>query len=77
MDLAIVVTDAAESQLIDLMNECIARYPILKLFSLPTLKPVGRRIELGIKGDATLAVEALEFIKHGVSALGFEWEERG
>src|SRR5690606_5473762 len=35
VDLAIVVKEAGESQLIDLMNACIARYPSCKLFSLP------------------------------------------
>jgi len=76
VDLAIVVKDAGESQLIDLMNECIARYPALKLFSLPSFTPAGRRIELGIKGEAKLAAEALEFLKQGVGRLGFSWEPR-
>ena len=76
VDLAIVVKDAGESQLIDLMNDCISRYPALKLFSLPSFTPAGRRIELGIKGQAKLATEALEFLKHGVDALGFAWEPR-
>ena len=76
LDMAIVVKDAGESQLIDLMNDCIARYPALKLFSLPSFTPAGRRIELGIKGEAKLAAEALEFLKQGVGALGFAWEPR-
>jgi molybdopterin-biosynthesis enzyme MoeA-like protein len=77
VDLAIIVKDAGESQLIDLMNECIARYPGLKLFSLPSFTPAGRRIELGIKGEAKLAASALEFLSHGVGALGFAWDPRG
>src|SRR5260221_11484702 len=76
VDMAIVVKDAGESQLIDLMNDCIVRYPALKLFSLPSFTPAGRRIELGIKGEAKLAQEALEFLKKGVSALGFSWDPR-
>jgi molybdopterin-biosynthesis enzyme MoeA-like protein len=76
VDVAIVVKDAGESQLIDLMNACIARFPALKLFSLPSFTPGGRRIELGVKGDETEALEALAFIKAGVGALGFAWEER-
>jgi molybdopterin-biosynthesis enzyme MoeA-like protein len=39
VDVAIVVKDAGESQLIDLMNACIARYPGIRLFSLPSLLP--------------------------------------
>jgi hypothetical protein len=58
------------------MNDCIARYPALKLFSLPSFTPAGRRIELGVTGEATVAREALDFLKAGVAALGFEWEPR-
>ncbi len=76
VDVAIVVRGAGESQLIDLMNACIARYPALKLFSLPSVSP-DRRIELGVKGEAILANEALENLQKGVSALGFEWSVRG
>ena len=76
VDVAIVVKDAGESQLIDLMNACIARYPGVKLFSLPSFTPAGRRIELGVKGNEAEASRALDFLKVGVSALGFGWEER-
>jgi molybdopterin-biosynthesis enzyme MoeA-like protein len=76
VDVAIVVKDAGESQLIDLMNACIARYPDVKLFSLPSFTPDGRRIELGVKGEANLANEALAFLQKGVAALGFAWETR-
>jgi molybdopterin-biosynthesis enzyme MoeA-like protein len=76
IDLAIVVKDAGESQLIDLMNACIARFPGLKLFSLPSFTPAGRRIELGIRGEARLAEKALDFLQKGVGTLGFAWEPR-
>ena len=76
VDVAIVVKDAGESQLIDLMNACIARYPGVKLFSLPSFTPDGRRIELGVKGEANLANEALAFLRKGVGALGFAWIAR-
>jgi hypothetical protein len=48
----------------------------VKLFSLPSFTAAGRRIELGVKGEAKLAHEALEFLKQGVTELRFEWEER-
>jgi molybdopterin-biosynthesis enzyme MoeA-like protein len=76
VDVAIVVKDAGESQLIDLMNACIAHYPGVKLFSLPSFTPDGRRIELGVKGEAKLANVALAFLQKGVGALGFTWETR-
>lgn len=75
---AIVVRDAGESQLLPLMNDCVARYPQLKLFSLPTILPEGgRRIELGVRGDVAALDEALAYLIAGVEAGGFRWEPSG
>jgi molybdopterin-biosynthesis enzyme MoeA-like protein len=76
VDIAIIVKDAGESQLIDLMNDCLRRFPGVKVFSLPTLTAEGRRIELGVNGEADLAEEALAFLKDGVDSLGFDWDTR-
>jgi len=75
-DQAIMVREAAESQLLPLMNACVAKYPELKLFSLPRLAPEGRCIELGFRGDAARVAIALEELRSGVSALGFAWDDR-
>jgi molybdopterin-biosynthesis enzyme MoeA-like protein len=69
---AILVLGARESLLLDLMNDCVARFPQLKLFSLPSLE---YRIELGVRGDVQQIPAAIQFLKQGVSALGFTWEE--
>jgi molybdopterin-biosynthesis enzyme MoeA-like protein len=75
---AITVFDAGESQLIPLMDVVVAAYPELKLFSLPHMLPDGgRRIELGVKGDATRIELALAALRDGVDALGFRWEPGG
>ncbi len=72
---AIVVFDAGESQLLPLMDEVVAGYPELKLFSLPhMLADGGRRIELGVKGDLTRIDSALTQLQQGVTTLGFRWE---
>ena len=76
VDVAIIVRDAPESQLIDLMNECLDRFPACKVFSLPTITAEGRRIELGVKGEAKLAEQALELLRQGVRELGFSWDAR-
>ena len=76
IDIAIIVKEAGESQLIDLMNDCLRRFPGCKVFSLPTLTAEGRRIELGVRGEAILAEEAFEFLKRGVTKLGFDWDLR-
>ena len=69
---AIIVREAGESQLIDLMNECLCAYPELKVFSLPRVTPE-RYIELGVRGDAAQVAPAIAMLKAGVSALGFPW----
>ena len=69
---AIIVREAGESQLIDLMNECLRAYPQLKVFSLPRVTPE-RYIELGVRGDAAQVAPAIAMLKSGVTALGFPW----
>jgi len=72
---AIVVYGAGESQLLPLMDENVARFPALKLFSLPTFLPDGgRRIELGVRGAPALVDEALAHLVAGVRAAGFRFE---
>lgn len=72
---AIVVYGAGESQLLPLMNACVARHPRLKLFSLPTFLPDGgRRLELGVRGDLASLDAALAELVEGVEAGGFRWE---
>ena len=66
--------DAGESQLIDLMRHIVAKYPDLKLFSLPKLDN-RRTTEVGVKGTSALAKTALEEIKIAVTALDFPWQE--
>ncbi len=72
---AIVVFGAGESQLLPLMNESVARFPRLKLFSLPSFLPDGgRRLELGVRGEPAELDIALAYLVAGVEAGGFRWE---
>ena len=72
---AIVVYGAGESQLLPLMEACVARYPQLKLFSLPSFLPDGgRRLELGVRGELSSLEGALADLIAGVEAGGFRWE---
>lgn len=72
---AIIVRGAGESQLIELMNACLARFPGVKVFSLPHMSQTDRYVELGVRGDAKLIPVAITDLKSGVSALGFSWSE--
>jgi len=71
---AIIVRGAGESQLIELMNQCLAEHPAVKVFSLPRIEP-DRYIELGVRGNPVDVVPAIDCLKQGVSALGFSWTE--
>jgi len=73
-ELSILVMDAGESQLIDLMNHIVQKYPEIKLFSLPKLDN-RRTTEVGVKGPTAAASAALEEIKLAVTALRFPWAE--
>jgi len=76
LDEAIIVREAGESQLIDLMQDIVNRYPALKLFSLPHIGAEGRHIELGVRGDAAAVAVAMAEIRAGVTRLGFPWKDR-
>jgi molybdopterin-biosynthesis enzyme MoeA-like protein len=69
---AIIVREAGESQLIELMNECLRAYPALKVFSLPRVTPE-RYIELGVRGNAVQVKDAIAMLQTGVTRLGFPW----
>ncbi len=71
---SIIVRGAGESQLIDLMTQCGAKYPRLKVFSLPRMQP-DRFVELGVRGDAGDVPTAIVDLQQGVSGLGFQWSD--
>ncbi|MFM9836244.1 MAG: competence/damage-inducible protein A [Methylophilaceae bacterium] len=70
---SILVTEAGESDLIDLMNVMLAKYPSLKLFSLPR-SGQRRTTELGMKGESAQVKLAMQDLKTGISALGYPWQ---
>lgn len=71
---AIIVREAGESLLIDLMKAVQTKYPSLKIFSLPRVQPE-RFIELGARGDPQLVAAAIAELKHGVTAMKFPWTD--
>lgn len=72
LELSIVVLDAGESQLLDMMHHILAQYPDIKLFSLPKLD-TRRTIELGVKGASQSVTQAMQDMQQQISALGFPW----
>jgi molybdopterin-biosynthesis enzyme MoeA-like protein len=72
IETSILVTEAGESDLIDLMNAMLKQYPMLKLFSLPQSNQ-RRTTELGMKGESAEVGRAMQDLKAGVTALGYPW----
>jgi len=71
----VVVFDAGESQLLPLMEAVTARFPSVKLFSLPSFLPDGkRRIELGVCGPKADVDRAYAALHEGVVQSGFPWQ---
>lgn len=71
---SILIYDAGESSLLDLMNAIVSRFPQAKLFCLPQLDQ-RRTIELGLKGDPVAVAQAMAEICRHVASAGYEWRE--
>lgn len=79
LEQSFIVPSGIESTLTPLMESVEAEFEGLKVFSLPSVgDPVRggvfakRHIELGVKGDANRVPVALDKLKQGTVALGFE-----
>ena len=72
---SILVYEAGESQLVSVMQDVGARYPGVKVFSLPSMGEDGsrRHVELGVRGDPQEVAQAIERIRVGVKAAGFPY----
>lgn len=75
---SIVVLDANEGSLVDLMERITADYPQASLFSLPTVAQAGERrsVELGMKGCAADVAAAMAEIEAEVAARDLVWQAR-
>ncbi len=77
-DDSVIVYDSAESTLTPLMEDIEAKYPGLKVYSLPSMGQAGKRrhIELGVRGDPAKIAAAMSELRAGVENLGGRWEKR-
>ena len=80
VDRAVLLTGegAYESALLDLMEDIVARYTDLRLFSLPSLTDDGirRHLELGVAGPAARVEQALKEIIAEVDRRALTWRYR-
>jgi molybdopterin-biosynthesis enzyme MoeA-like protein len=75
----IVIKEAGESTLIDMMDRIVANYPDVKLSSLPQHLPDGkggiaRIIELSLRGHPQSVPNAMLEVKSAVQGMGFVFD---
>ena len=75
---SVVVWDAYEGRLIDLMEAVTADFPDVTLFSLPAFAEGARRhrVELGVKGPAAPVDTAMGHILTVLVERGYQWDEK-
>lgn len=71
---SLVIYDAHESQLLDVMEDVVARYPALRLYSLPTYVDRQPRIELGVKGQAEKVAAAMTEVRATLDQRGLRYQ---
>jgi molybdopterin-biosynthesis enzyme MoeA-like protein len=76
VEYALVLQDAHESELIEMMETLLAKYEGIKIFSLPRfLDNDRRRLELGVKGQDDDARRAYEELKQVLTRQGYDYTE--
>ncbi len=77
VEYALVLEDAHESELIELMEYLLAQHAGIKIFSLPRfLENDRRRLELGVKGERATAGRAFEELKQALTSRNHTYTEQ-
>jgi hypothetical protein len=64
--------------MLDLMRRTEADFPGIVVFSLPSFgsETVRRHVELGVRGKPEQVARAIEVLKAGVTALGYNFDSK-
>lgn len=75
MEKAVLVYAQPESRLTPMMEQIEAEFPLVKVFSLPTVADAGHRahIELGVKGDPAQVEQAYARLLAGLDGFNAEY----
>jgi molybdopterin-biosynthesis enzyme MoeA-like protein len=73
---SIRVWEGMEGAMTPLMQEVEARYPGIRVFSLPFVgsSEVKRHVELGVRGEPPQVEPAMRVLQEGVTRLGYSWD---
>ncbi|WP_019141609.1 competence/damage-inducible protein A [Noviherbaspirillum massiliense] len=76
LEKAVLVFEMAESTLTPLMEAIEAEFPLVKVFSLPSVgdERTRRHIELGVKGDPTQVEKAFDKLLAGLNGFRAEYQ---
>lgn len=75
VEVAIRLVNGQESEWVEFMEAFEQQFPVLRLFSLPSIDDQDRRsIELGVEGPEVLARQGLEKIKAEARRRKHEWQ---
>jgi molybdopterin-biosynthesis enzyme MoeA-like protein len=73
---SIIIHDAGESNLIDMMNAVLARHDKIRLSSLPQHVPGGRLIDFSLSGDPIQVPTAMAEAEAEITRLGYRFDVR-
>jgi molybdopterin-biosynthesis enzyme MoeA-like protein len=75
LEQAVLVFEIAESTLTPLMEQIEAEFPLVKVFSLPSVgdAEMRRHIELGVKGEPVQTAAAFKKMLAGLQSLAAEY----
>ncbi len=75
---SVIVWDAYESRLVDLMEAVTADFPGVTVFSLPAFAEGARRrrVELGVKGPVAAVDTAMGHILAVLAERGYQWDDK-
>ncbi len=69
-----VVINARESELLELMEDFVARFPSCRFSCLPQLHREAPTLEWGVRGAQSEVEEGVRYLQAQLAALGYRWE---
>ncbi len=76
MEVLVNLPGVSEGQVIDVMQELVARFPDVELSCLPHMAGDYRETELGVRGSATAVNDAIGWLTAALDRAGLDWQMR-
>jgi len=76
VEILLTLPGVSEGQLIDIMQDFVARFPDMELSCLPHMQGDYRETELGVRGPAGNANDAVAWLTEALDRGGWSWHKR-